>query len=127
MNIEQISQSVTKGNRMMALPPEHQIAREKEAILKDPRLYELIGEEKVLEIRKNLNVYTVVTEQGKEIPVRVVYVPAVPERVGPLQFKLVFGEEAVPPQRLASSRALLRKMRSEEQFLENSVRLLEIK
>lgn len=70
-----------------ALPPEHQTAREKEAILNDPRLDELLGYQKVVEIRKVENGYIVLTDQGNEIPVRVIYIHA---GIGPLQFELDF-------------------------------------
>ncbi len=73
-----------------ALPPEHQTAREKEAILNDPRLHELLGDQKVVEIRKVEKGYVVLTDRGNELSIRVIYIPA---GIGPLQFELDFSSE----------------------------------
>jgi len=72
-----------------ALPPKVQEAREKEAIQNDSRLERLLGNEKVVEIRKVNGGYLVLTAT-RQMQVDVHYLP--PERhiCGPARFELFF-------------------------------------
>lgn len=73
-----------------ALPPEYQAEREKAAILADPRLYEIIYDEQVVAILPCEKGYKVITDEGREVAVRVIYER--PDRIGPAKFRLEFGE-----------------------------------
>lgn len=66
-----------------ALPPEHQRAREIEAILTDLRM----GERIVAGIEKVNEGYLVETEEGERFFVRVNYLPS---GIGPAKFELEF-------------------------------------
>jgi len=81
------------GAHLQALPPEHQEAREKEAIQKDSRLAELLGNEAILEIRKVNGGYVVVTELH-EMKVDVHYLPQEKGFCGPAKFALFFHQPA---------------------------------
>lgn len=71
-----------------ALPPQYQTEREIKAILADPRLKSFLKEgEEVLEVRKERDGYTVLTNQEGQISVRVTYLPG---GIGPLRFELEF-------------------------------------
>lgn len=73
-----------------ALPPEYQAEREKAAILADPRLYEIIYDERVVAVLPREGGYMVMTDEGREVPVRVIYEHS--GRIGPVKFRLEFGE-----------------------------------
>lgn len=77
----------------MALPPEIQTQKEIEAIKRDPRLIDLIGNS-IYEIRKTETGYQVVTDWC-EISVIISYFPRKDGMVGPAQFELIF-EESQP-------------------------------
>lgn len=77
---------------VMALPPWIQTEIEKSAILKDPRLKELLGDESVVDIVKAEGGYQVLTE-NHSLDVHVKYLPM--DYCGPAEFELEFG--AVSP------------------------------
>ena len=72
-----------------ALSPAAQEAREKKAILEDPRLQYLIGDEKVLDICKESGGYRIITESMDEWFVGVEYIRG-EHFCGPAQFYLIF-------------------------------------
>lgn len=78
-----------RSAKVQALPPQHQEAREREAIKNDPRLTQLLGNEPILEIHKVEGGYVVATELH-ELRVDVHRLP--PERhiCGPANFELFF-------------------------------------
>lgn len=71
------------------LPPWAQTKVEKEAIQKDPRLKDFIGEEKIIEIIKTEKGYVVITEKH-QLDVAVNYIPR--GYPGPAKFELEFGK-----------------------------------
>ncbi len=79
----QISQPVS------ALPPWVQEAKEKKAIMDDPRLVEALGNAVVKDIRKVDGGYLVVTDDC-EMRVDVKYLPPESHICGPAKFELVF-------------------------------------
>ncbi len=74
---------------VQALPPHFQELREKEAILKDPRLFQFLGNAQIVEIRKIASGYLVRTET-EELRVDVHYLPQEPGFCGPARFELLF-------------------------------------
>ena len=72
---------------LRALPPEHQMLREKMAILESPKLKELLGDQKILEIKKDEQGYLVLTENFS-LRVKVEYLT--PKMIGPRPFALHF-------------------------------------
>jgi hypothetical protein len=75
-----------------ALPPQHQMEREIDAILKDPRLLDLLqNRECVVSVGKiGPHLYEIFTNEWRLIHVQVHYVPRTDGRVGPAQFELEF-------------------------------------
>lgn len=72
------------------LPPLAQSVRELEAILEDPRLYDLLGSGEVIqEILKNSEGYLVLTRRYA-LRVELVYTPQ--KRIGPAAFELYFSD-----------------------------------
>lgn len=76
-------------NQPQALPPKVQEAKEREAIKKDSRLKELLGDAAIKEIRKVEGGYLVITESS-EMKVDVHYLPPEGHICGPAQFELFF-------------------------------------
>ncbi|MEN9654919.1 MAG: hypothetical protein RL235_1031 [Chlamydiota bacterium] len=77
-----------------ALPPEHQEARERQAIMDDRRTKELVdGQE--FAIIKISGSYCVATEDGRWMRVDVVYLPNESGFCGPARFELVFHDPVV--------------------------------
>jgi len=74
-------------NLVGLLPPWAQTKVEKEAIQKDPRLNDFIGEEKIIDIIKTENGYAVITEKHR-LEVEVKYTPR--GYPGPAKFELEF-------------------------------------
>jgi hypothetical protein len=73
---------------IQALPPEHQIAREKEAILNDPRFLDLLNGRGVVSIEKTReDRYQVILDSGEPIEVKIHYLPS---GIGPAKFELEF-------------------------------------
>lgn len=76
------------NTNVMALPPEVQKQREIDAIKKDPRLVELIGNS-VYEIRETETGYMIVTDWC-EVSVTINYLPREDGLVGPAEFEVLF-------------------------------------
>jgi hypothetical protein len=83
---------------VQALHPKYQTAREIRAILEDSRLFEKLGNEFVLEIRKTEGGYVIHT-RSFEIQVDVNYLPpSIPGIIGePARFELVFSDPIYTP------------------------------
>lgn len=84
------SDSVRAGllQMVMSLPPWIQTEIEKNAIIKDPRLKELLGDESVIDIIKAEGGYQVLTE-NHSLDVHVKYLPM--DYCGLAEFELEFG------------------------------------
>jgi hypothetical protein len=78
-------------SHVTALPPHVQESREREALLKDPMLVELLGNDVIREIKKVEGGYLVVTDLV-EMKVDVHYLPSEPGFCGPAKFELFFNQ-----------------------------------
>jgi len=92
MNVSNIFVSFDKSDTSLtALPPHVQEAREREALLKDPMLVELLGNDVIQEIKKVEGGYLVVTDLV-EMKVDVHYLSSEPGFCGPAKFELSFNQ-----------------------------------
>jgi len=92
MAIDYIPQhiQVSEDRTVQALPPKWQMLREKEAILADETLIDLLGEDpEILDIQKVEGGYLVLTDDY-QLRVDVIYLPR--SGAGPARFALSFGE-----------------------------------
>lgn len=80
---------INSQNMILALPPEHQRARELERMQQDPRLVEKLGNQAILAIEKTETGYLIHTELCT-LAVDVNYLPN--GCCGPAQFELFFHE-----------------------------------
>lgn len=82
--------NITSNNQITALPPQYQTQREIEAIMKDPRFLEKIGNNQYT-IKKTDTGYLVDTDCGT-LSIEVRYLPYERGYCGPAQFELSFGD-----------------------------------
>ena len=85
--LEQCSQNSSPRRPLKALPPAAQTAREKHAILQDPRLIKLLGDNEEISIEKGSNNTYKVSTPTKEITVTIQYLPS--KLIGPAKFELI--------------------------------------
>jgi hypothetical protein len=82
--------NITELN-IKALPPGGQEAREREAVLADPRLKKLLGDDEISSITKSAQGYAILTTSGMLIEARIQHLPN-PDIVGPLPFSIEFSK-----------------------------------
>jgi hypothetical protein len=122
MFISEINSEIeVSSSGYMALSPAAQEAREKRAILEDPRLKSLIGDFPVLEIRKIDGGYLVLTE-SMEFAVGVNYIRG-EHCCGPANFELIFPATAEKTMAVGENRSAMRRMRAQENQQPNIVKL----
>lgn len=102
---------------LAALPPHHQEAIEKKAIIGDPHLAALLQEDEVREIQKTDIGYQIFTQHGQQIEVHVTYLPA---GIGPAKFSLSF-KKIQQTHRSSSAKSLLRQAKYETQAIEKAI------